>query len=73
VLIDIDIEMMALTTGRERSRTEWEKLLRGAGLEPTRIIAVGPGCALIESSLAKVSRLERSSETDLAEPALVGT
>jgi len=51
-LLDIDIEMMALTTGRERTREEWAALLHGAGFRLERAVPVAPWTALIEGVAA---------------------
>lgn len=51
-LLDIDIEMMALTTGRERTREEWSALLAGAGFRLERVVPVAPWTALIEGKVA---------------------
>ena len=51
-LVDIDIEMMALTTGRERTAKEWASLLEGAGFRLERILPVAPWTALIEGVVA---------------------
>lgn len=48
-LLDVDIEMMALTTGRERTRKEWEALLKGAGFTLEKAVPVTPWTALIEA------------------------
>ena len=48
-LIDRDIAMLALTTGRERTRQEWESVLNGAGLSLQRILPAGQWTAVIES------------------------
>jgi hypothetical protein len=51
LLLDIDIEMMALTTGRERTRDEWAKVFGDAGLELRRILDVAPWTAVIEATI----------------------
>ncbi len=48
---DIDIEMMALTTGPERTRDEWVKVFGDAGLELRRILDVAPWTAVIEATI----------------------
>lgn len=47
-LLDIDIEMMALTTGRERTHEEWAALLKGAGFTLQRVLNVAPWTSVIE-------------------------
>ncbi len=51
LLLDIDIEMMALTTGRERTREEWAAVFKGADLELRRILEVAPWTAVIEATI----------------------
>jgi len=51
LLLDIDIEMMALTTGRERTRAEWAKVFNDAGLDLRRIAEVAPWTSIIEGSI----------------------
>ncbi len=50
-LLDLDIEMLVMTTGRERTRPEWEAVLDGAGLRLTRMIAAGQWSSIIEVDL----------------------
>jgi len=49
LLTDIDIEMFAMTSGRERTRQEWESVLNGAGLSLRRAMPAGPWNKVIES------------------------
>jgi hypothetical protein len=51
LLLDVDIEMMALTTGRERTREEWAKVFCDAGLELRCIVDVAPWTAVIEATI----------------------
>jgi DNA-binding Lrp family transcriptional regulator len=51
-ILDLDIEMLALTTGRERTRIEWETLLSRAGFRMTRIIPTAAASSIIEAELA---------------------
>jgi hypothetical protein len=51
-ILDLDIEMLALTTGRERTRIEWETLLSRAGFRMTRIIPTAASSSIIEAELA---------------------
>jgi O-methyltransferase domain/Dimerisation domain len=51
-ILDLDIEMLALTTGRERTRTEWETLLSRAGFRLTRIVPTSTSSSIIEAELA---------------------
>jgi O-methyltransferase domain/Dimerisation domain len=50
-ILDLDIEMLVMTTGRERTRTEWENLLSRAGFRMTRIVPMAAS-AIIEAELA---------------------
>jgi hypothetical protein len=51
-LIDCDIEMMVMTTGRERTRVEWEAVFQAAGLPLKRILQAGTWTAVIEAGAA---------------------
>jgi len=42
VVLDVDIEMLVMTTGRERTRAEWESVLSRGGFRLTRVIPIGP-------------------------------
>jgi SAM-dependent methyltransferase len=48
IVLDVDIEMLVMTTGRERTRVEWESVLARGGFRLTRIVPVGPS-GLIEA------------------------
>jgi O-methyltransferase domain/Dimerisation domain len=52
-ILDLDIEMLALTTGRERTRTEWDTLLSRAGFRLTRIISTSASSSIIEAELVE--------------------
>ena len=52
-ILDLDIEMLALTTGRERTRTEWDTLLSRAGFRLTRIISTSTSSSIIEAELVE--------------------
>ncbi len=45
---DLDIEMLVMTTGRERTEQEWRKVLRAGGFTLTRIVPTAGFCAVIE-------------------------
>lgn len=47
-LLDLDIEMLVMTSGRERTRKEWNAVIAGAGLRPPRVIPAGPWSSIIE-------------------------
>lgn len=52
-LAHIDIEMLVMTGGRERTREEWERLLQEAGLRLQRIVPTGePRASLLEAVVA---------------------
>jgi hypothetical protein len=50
--IDIDIEMLAMTTGKERTKAEWEKVLSAAGYKLLRAFPVGGYSGIIEAAVA---------------------
>jgi hypothetical protein len=50
-LLDLDIEMLVMTTGRERTQQEWDAVIRGAALRLTRVIPAGPWASIIEVDL----------------------
>ncbi len=47
----LDLAMLSFPGGRERTATEWEALLRGAGFALTRIVPTEAGVSIIESQL----------------------
>jgi O-methyltransferase domain len=47
----VDLFMLALLTGRERTRSEYQKLLAGAGFRLDRVIDVGQSTAILEAVL----------------------
>jgi hypothetical protein len=48
---DLDIEMLVMTTGRERTEAEWRRLLADAGWPIARILPAG-WCSVIEGEKA---------------------
>src|SRR5262249_7279071 len=46
----LDICMLALITGKERTRSEFETLLTSSGFRLDRVIGVGLGTSIIEAS-----------------------
>jgi hypothetical protein len=50
-LLDLDIEMLVMATGRERTRGEWETLLSHAGFRMTRIVSTPTSSSVIEAEL----------------------
>ncbi|HTT00544.1 MAG TPA: methyltransferase [Steroidobacteraceae bacterium] len=51
IVLDIDIEMLVMTTGHERSEKEWASMLSGAGMRLSRIIPAGPWTSILEVQL----------------------
>jgi hypothetical protein len=51
-LLDLDIEMLAMTTGRERTRSEWDAVISGAGMRLTRVIPAGMWSSIVEAEIA---------------------
>jgi hypothetical protein len=49
LMIDVDTEMLVLTTGRERTRVEWEGILEKGGLRMERCIDLGSHTAIMET------------------------
>jgi hypothetical protein len=49
--LDLDIEMLAMTTGRERTRAEWEGVVAQAGLNLRRVIPAGGWSSIIEAQV----------------------
>jgi len=49
---DLDIEMLAMTSGRERTQQEWTKVLAEGGWRLTRIVPARGMSAVIEAELA---------------------
>jgi hypothetical protein len=50
--IDIDIEMLAMTTGKERTKAEWDQVLNAAGCKPSRAFTVGGYSGIVEAVIA---------------------
>jgi hypothetical protein len=50
-LLDLDIEMLVMTTGRERTESEWKSVLSRAGMRLTRTIPTGPWSSIIEAEI----------------------
>jgi hypothetical protein len=50
-LLDLDIEMLTMTTGRERTQAEWSSVLDGAGFRLARVIPAGPWSSIVEAQL----------------------
>jgi O-methyltransferase domain len=50
-LLDLDIEMLVMTTGRERTQKEWAAVIGAAGLRLARMIPAGAWSSIIEVEL----------------------
>jgi hypothetical protein len=50
-ILDLDIEMLAMTTGRERARAEWDSVLSRAGFRLTRIVPTAASSSIIEAEI----------------------
>jgi len=46
---DLDIEMLVMTTGRERTEPEWREVLGQGGFKLTRIVPTAGFCSVIEA------------------------
>ncbi|HEY6456997.1 MAG TPA: methyltransferase [Steroidobacteraceae bacterium] len=49
---DLDIEMLVMTTGHERTHSEWNGVLQGAGFRLARVIPAGPWSSILEAEIA---------------------
>ncbi len=49
---DLDIEMLVMTTGRERTEAEWDAVLARAGFRLTRVIPAGSWSSIVEAEIA---------------------
>jgi hypothetical protein len=49
---DLDVEMLVMTTGRERTEPEWRQVLSAGGFAMTRIVPTAGICAVIEAEPA---------------------
>ncbi len=52
IRLDLDVEMLVMTTGRERTEAEWRTVLTRGGFRLSRIISAGPLGAIIEAEPA---------------------
>jgi hypothetical protein len=52
-LIDLDIEMLVMTTGRERTRKEWGAVVSGAGMRLARVTPAGRWSSILEAELTE--------------------
>jgi hypothetical protein len=50
-LLDLDIEMLVMTTGRERTRKEWDAVICGAGMQLARVIQAGQWSSIVEATM----------------------
>lgn len=51
-LLDLDIEMLAMTTGRERTEKEWSAVISGAGMRLARVIPTAAWSSIVEAEMA---------------------
>ena len=51
-LLDLDIELLVMTTGRERTRSEWDAVISGAGMRLTRVLPAGTWSSIVEVDIA---------------------
>jgi hypothetical protein len=47
--VDIDIEMLAMTTGKERTKADWDKVLSAADCKLSRAFPVGGYSGIVEA------------------------
>jgi hypothetical protein len=50
-LLDLDIEMLVMTTGRERTRSEWDAVISRAGMRLTRVMPAGAWSSIVEAEI----------------------
>jgi hypothetical protein len=50
--MDLDIEMLVMTTGRERTLKEWNAVISRAGMRVARVIPASPGTSIVEADFA---------------------
>ncbi len=51
-LLDLDIEMLVMTTGRERTEPEWRDVISRAGMRLARVITANPWSSIVEAEIA---------------------
>jgi hypothetical protein len=51
-LLDLDIEMLVMTTGRERTQKEWNTVIHGAGMRLARVIPTSAWSSIVEAEMA---------------------
>ena len=51
-LLDLDIEMLVMTTGRERTEKEWRAVISGADMRLSRVIPAGQWSSIVEAEMA---------------------
>lgn len=51
VVKDVDVYMMALFSGRERTKSEFKELFESSGLKMTRITPTGSMLSIIEATM----------------------
>ena len=50
-LLDLDIEMLVMTTGRERTLEEWSRVISGASMRLARVIPASASTSIIEAEI----------------------
>ena len=50
--VDLDVEMLVMTTGRERTEADWRTVLTRGGFRLSRLLDAGPLGSIIEAELA---------------------
>jgi len=51
-LLDLDIEMLVMTTGRERTVEEWSRVISGASMRLARVIPASASTSIVEAEIA---------------------
>ncbi len=51
-LLDLDIEMLVMTTGRERTLEEWSRVISGASMRLARVIPASVSTSIVEAEIA---------------------
>jgi hypothetical protein len=59
----LDIEMLLMPGGRERTRSEWEALFAKGGFEITRIVPTKAAESLIEARV-RAKKMRKGTQTD---------
>ncbi len=51
-LLDLDIEMLVMATGRERTLEEWTRVISGASMRLNRVIPASASTSIVEAEIA---------------------